>query len=71
MSRGGGLNRTAGVDVEGMNHDELAWQEVLFKGFEVLVTAAVHGACGMGMRLSVHGDSSTLVRPPPAGSAIR
>lgn len=41
MSRGVGLNRFVGVDVQGMNHNELAWEDVLFKGFEVLVTCKV------------------------------
>ncbi|WP_369032784.1 transposase family protein [Streptomyces adonidis] len=42
-----------------MSHDELAWQDVLFKGFEVLVTTAVHGECGMVVRLSVRRDAGS------------
>lgn len=66
MSRWGGLNRAVGVDVQGMNHDELAWQDVLFKGFEVLVTTTVHGACGMVVRLSVRRDAGSC---PACGRA--
>ncbi|WP_328766003.1 ISL3 family transposase [Streptomyces sp. NBC_00286] len=42
-----------------MNHDEIAWQDVLFKGCEVQVTTAVHGACGMVVRLIGRGDAGS------------
>lgn len=52
MFCGSGLNRPLGVDVQNMEHDEIAWRDVLFEGFEVLVTAAVHGVSGLMVRLS-------------------
>ena len=35
-----------------MDHDEISWQDVLFEGFEVLVTAPVHGVRGLVVRLA-------------------
>ncbi|MFK4103158.1 transposase family protein [Streptomyces sp. NPDC019531] len=49
-----------------MNDDEIAWQDVLFQGFEVLVTTAVHGACVMVVRLSGRGDAGSC---PACGRA--
>ncbi|WP_369254419.1 transposase family protein [Streptomyces sp. R35] len=69
MSRWGGLNCAVGVDVQGMNHDELAWQDALFKGVEVLATTAVHGACGMVVRLSGSRDAGSC--PACSRASIR
>jgi hypothetical protein len=49
-----------------MNHDELAWQDVLFKGFDVLVTTPMHGACGMVVRLGVRRDTDSCPGPGTA-----
>ncbi|WP_189191180.1 hypothetical protein [Streptomyces albiflavescens] len=49
-----------------MKHDELALQDVLFKGFEVLVTTAAHGTCGMVVRLSARRDAGSC---PACGRA--
>ncbi|MER6567875.1 transposase family protein [Streptomyces sp. NPDC001093] len=49
-----------------MNRDELTWQDVLFKGLEVLVTAAAYGACGMVARLSGRRDAGSC---PACGRA--
>ncbi|WP_435851888.1 transposase family protein [Streptomyces umbrinus] len=35
-----------------MDHDEISWQDVLFEGFEVLITAAAHGVSGLLVRLA-------------------
>ncbi|WP_078960338.1 ISL3 family transposase [Streptomyces sp. NRRL WC-3618] len=35
-----------------MDHDEISWQDVLFEGVEVLITAAVHGVSGLMVRLA-------------------
>ncbi|WP_280882183.1 transposase family protein [Streptomyces pseudovenezuelae] len=35
-----------------MDHDEISWQDVLFEGFEVLVTTPVHGMRGLVVRLA-------------------
>jgi len=40
-----------------MGHDEISWQDVLFEGFEVLVTAALHGVCGLVVRLAGRSDA--------------
>jgi transposase len=45
---------------------ELAWQDVLFKGFEVLVTTTVHGAWGIVVRLGVRRDAGSC---PACGRA--
>lgn len=37
----GGLNCAPGVDVQGMNNNELTWQDVPFKGFEVLLPLVI------------------------------
>ncbi|MFJ2829276.1 hypothetical protein ACIPC1_17175 [Streptomyces sp. NPDC087263] len=39
-----------------MNHDELAWQDVLFADFVVLVTEAVHSAGGLVVRARGRAD---------------
>ncbi|WP_158711644.1 ISL3 family transposase [Streptomyces xylophagus] len=44
-----------------MDHDGISWQDVLFEGFEVLVTAAAHGMCGLVVRLA--GRSSEGICP--------
>ncbi|WP_328743937.1 ISL3 family transposase [Streptomyces sp. NBC_00285] len=35
-----------------MDHDEISWQDVLFEGVEVLITAAAHGVSGLMVRLA-------------------
>ncbi|MCZ4103490.1 MULTISPECIES: transposase family protein [Streptomyces] len=35
-----------------MDHDEISWQDVLFEGVEVLITAAVHGVNGLMVQLA-------------------
>ncbi|MFF4305309.1 transposase family protein [Streptomyces sp. NPDC001601] len=71
MSRRVGLNRSGGVDVQGMNHDELAWQDVLFKDFEVLVTTAVHGASETVVRLSIRRDAGSCPTCGRASTRVR
>lgn len=45
-----------------MDRDEISWQDVLFEGFEVLITAAAHSASGLMVWLA--GRSSEGVCQP-------
>ncbi|MFF3990661.1 transposase family protein [Streptomyces sp. NPDC001797] len=71
MSRRIGLNRSGGVHVQGINHDELAWQDVLFKDLEVLVTTAVHGASETVVRLSIRRDAGSCPTCGRASTRVR
>ncbi|MQY16878.1 ISL3 family transposase ISFsp1 [Streptomyces sp. RB5] len=51
-----------------MDHNEISWQDVLFEGFEVLVTAAVHTACGLAVRLRGRSETGSC---PACGRASR
>lgn len=51
-----------------MFHDEISWQDVLFEGFEVLVTAALHNMCGLVVRLTGRSNAGSC---PSCGRAGR
>lgn len=55
-----------------MHHHEISWQDVLFEGFDVLITAAVHGVSGLMVRLAGRsGEGACPSCGPGVGAGAR